>query len=346
MVAPAPWPRGRRRAAAGRRPDAAAGTARGRRRPRRPRRRGAEEPHQPHDERADVEHAQPDHEDPARQRHARREIYLCGSLAASGSTPRRARARRTARSCTGRPPTGPARVVASIAIHSPSGRRSRWIPSSTLMNTHSVQSRTWEMPLAASAITSMRSSGEGSSPATSGTRSRVQRRRRAGLVELAVDEAPVERGVVGDGLGPERRAASSRPTRAGEGAGRARRARAGARAPRCAAATRSGASARRRSARRRASPRSARRCARGAACAWSTRWGASGIGRRMSKASRPTWPGVTAPARSTARASSAAGGPACWKRLSHGPRVRPVGTKRGPSCSYREEGRAVMSGPG
>ena len=30
------------------------------------------------------------------------------------------------------------------------------------------------MPLAASAITSMRSSGEGSSPATSGTRSRVQ----------------------------------------------------------------------------------------------------------------------------------------------------------------------------
>ena len=33
-------------------------------------------------------------------------------------------------------PAGPSRVTAFIAIHSPSGSRSRWIPRSTLMNIH------------------------------------------------------------------------------------------------------------------------------------------------------------------------------------------------------------------
>ena len=36
-----------------------------------------EEPDQPDDQRADVEHAQPDHEDPTGQRHLRAEDYLC-----------------------------------------------------------------------------------------------------------------------------------------------------------------------------------------------------------------------------------------------------------------------------
>jgi hypothetical protein len=35
-----------------------------------------EEPDQPDDQRADVEHAQPDHEDPARQRHSKRSLPL------------------------------------------------------------------------------------------------------------------------------------------------------------------------------------------------------------------------------------------------------------------------------
>src|SRR4051812_28942530 len=67
-----------------------------------------EEPHQPDDERADVEHAQPDHEDPARQRHYGAETTSVWSLVGFELRPRRDRARRTARWCTARRPTGPA----------------------------------------------------------------------------------------------------------------------------------------------------------------------------------------------------------------------------------------------
>ena len=162
-----------------------------------------EEPDQPDDERADVEYAQPDHEDPARQRHSTANTTSVSPLVKSVSTRRRDRARPTGCSCTIRRPPGPSRVVASIAIHSPSGGRSRWMPSSTLMNTHSCQSSTCEMPLAASAMTSRRSSGEAGLAADERDLQARPARRRAGLVELAVGEAPVERGVVGDRLGPE-----------------------------------------------------------------------------------------------------------------------------------------------
>ena len=158
------------------------------------------------------------------------------------------------------------------------------VPRTAGMNIHCVQSSTWLMPLAASAMTSMRSSGDGSSPATSGTRSRVQHGRRAGFVEAAGDEAPVERGVVGDGLGPECGKRAARPLRAGLGGGSgsptpARR----ARAPRwrrrhALSAHQSVAAAPRRSAT--ASICSTLRPGRSVRVA--IRCGASGTGRRMS----------------------------------------------------------------
>ena len=167
------------------------------------------------------------------------------------------------------------------------------------------------MPLAASAITSMRSSGEASSPATSGTRSRVHAVAGPGSSNVAVDEAPVERGVVGDGLGPER--GQRAPALGGRGRGRVGLAEPVGELERL---------ARSRQALRRisSSPLSASAsvasiCSTlrpGRSVRVLTRWGASGTGRRMSKREPAGLAGVMAPARSTARASSAAGGPACW----------------------------------
>ena len=76
------------------------------------------------------------------------------------------------------------------------------------------------MPLAASAITSRRSSGDASSPRTSGTRRRVQHAAGPGSSKSPCDEAPVERGVVGDRLGPElRQRDPAGPGGAGGGSG-------------------------------------------------------------------------------------------------------------------------------
>ena len=59
--------------------------------------------------------------------------------------------------------------------------------------------------------------------------------------------------------------------------------------------------------------------------------GASGTGPRISKVMRPTRMPSRGSQRSIARASSAAGGPACWAPGSQGPRVSSVGTSRSPS---------------
>ena len=64
-----------------------------------------------------------------------------------------------------------------------------------------------------------------------------------------------------------------------------------------------------------------------------TRNSAIGTGRRMSNESRTVWPPGIPLARTAARASSAAGGPACCCPASHGPRVYPVEAKPSPSGS-------------
>jgi hypothetical protein len=48
----------------------------------------------------------------------------------------------------------------------------------------------------------------------------------------------------------------------------------------------------------------------------------------MSKLIRAVWPSAIALSRSIWRASSAAGGPACWWSGFQGPRVSPVAAKR------------------
>ena len=176
-----------------------------------------EEPDQPDDQRADVEYAQPDHEDPARQRHSTANTTSVSPLVKSVLTPRRDRAHQTGCWCTIRRPSGPSRVVASIAIHSPSGSRSRWMPSSTLMNTHSCQSSTWRD--AAGGVGHHQQALERGGRLAADERDLQARpaRRRAGGVELAVGEAPVERGVVGDRLGPELRQRALAGGRRGRG---------------------------------------------------------------------------------------------------------------------------------
>ena len=140
--------------------------------------------------------------------------------AGSESSPRPGPGRRQHRRA--RPaPVSPMRVCASIAIHSPCGGRSRWMPRSTLMNSHSCQSSIADTPLAASAMTSRRSSGVGSSPAISGNFSRDHTQRRAGSGELALDPAPLERVAPGDVVLVPGQASSppARPLSGGGGGG-------------------------------------------------------------------------------------------------------------------------------
>ena len=55
---------------------------------------------------------------------------------------------------------------------------------------------------------------------------------------------------------------------------------------------------------------------------------ATGTGRRISNVARASTKSSRGSHRSSARPSSAAGGPACWKAGSHGPRVCGVEVKR------------------
>ena len=66
-------------------------------------------------------------------------------------------------------PSSIASSASSTASGSPRGGRSRWIVRSRLTNNQACQSSIADTPLAASAMTSRRSSGVTSSPATSGT---------------------------------------------------------------------------------------------------------------------------------------------------------------------------------
>src|SRR5215210_4000440 len=65
-------------------------------------------------------------------------------------------------------------VAASRTTHSPSGGRRTWTVSSGLMNSHSSQLMTAEMPFPESATASTRCSGVGGSPETTSTFRRVQ----------------------------------------------------------------------------------------------------------------------------------------------------------------------------
>ena len=94
--------------------------------------------------------------------------------AGSGSPGRSARGGRRARDSALPIPFGRGRVTASTQIHSPSGRRSRFTVRSTLMKMYLRQSSTALIPLPTSAMTSVRCSGEGSSPSTRGTSWRIQ----------------------------------------------------------------------------------------------------------------------------------------------------------------------------
>jgi hypothetical protein len=59
---------------------------------------------------------------------------------------------------------------------------------------------------------------------------------------------------------------------------------------------------------------------------------AIGTGRMISKVTPAVWRSARSPSRSTARPSSAAGGPACWARGSHGPLVSSVARNRPSPC--------------
>ncbi|MDZ7732318.1 MAG: ArsA-related P-loop ATPase [Acidimicrobiia bacterium] len=65
-------------------------------------------------------------------------------------------------------------VAASRPIHSPCGGRKRWTVRSGLMNRYSAKGRAALIPLPKSAAAAARWSGVGSSPATTGTSSRIQ----------------------------------------------------------------------------------------------------------------------------------------------------------------------------
>src|SRR3954469_5428753 len=89
-----------------------------------------EEPDQPDDQRADVEYAQPDHEDPARQRHSLANTTSVSPHVKSVLKPRRDRAHQTGCWCTirrRRGPTGWSRPSPSIRppAGAPGGRRAR-----------------------------------------------------------------------------------------------------------------------------------------------------------------------------------------------------------------------------
>ena len=97
-------------------------------------------------------------------------------------------------------PFGRGRVTASTQIHSPSGMRSRLTVRSTLMKRYRRQSRTALIPLPTSAMTRVRCSGEGSSPATRGTRWRIQTFAGPGSRKPPLERPPLHRRVVADVL--------------------------------------------------------------------------------------------------------------------------------------------------